>query len=134
MWVVEGKVIGLLERTIWTSPGTRPYQASRDLRSDSGSRSRGRASSRKPERARGGSWPVFTEGHEGSRRRRGDWAAPVRWVDSGSHAAGVERPSPSVRILRGMKSRSPETLYCDAGWRPWIFLKATRTTEHRLGE
>ena len=24
-----------------------------------------------------------------------------------------------------MKVASLETLYCDAGWRPWIFLKAT---------
>src|SRR5687767_5864385 len=37
-------------------------------------------------------------------------------------SGGVRR---SRRKLRRVRVASLETLYCDAGWRPWIFLKAT---------
>src|SRR5205823_5324375 len=67
--------------------------------------------------------------HDGVRRlqhrRRGRLGARAnaRTVGSG-HAAARGAPAPSVSCRR-MKVAQLETLFCDAGWRPWIFLKAT---------
>ena len=68
--------------------------------------------------------PFFTEGHEGFNvDDEEDWAArraPAR-VRGGLGTPGRPRAVSSC----GMRVASLETLFCDAGWRPWIFLKAT---------
>src|SRR5262249_30181084 len=58
-------------------------------------------------------------------RRRGRLAACTRARPLRCGVAAARRsPTPSVSCGR-MKVARLETLFCDAGWRPWIFLKAT---------
>ena len=68
--------------------------------------------------------PFFTEGHEGFNvDDEEDWERAERLLASG--AASVPAVGSVAVSSRGMKVASLETLFCDAGWRPWIFLKAT---------
>src|SRR5207248_4454839 len=59
-------------------------------------------------------------GGSSSPPRVGMWTAAGPRT-GGAAAAGGE----SSRMLPAMKVTALETLFCDAGWRPWIFLKAT---------
>ncbi len=68
--------------------------------------------------------PFFTDGHEGFNvDDEEDWERAERLVASGRGALpAIERPPYAPAA---MKVAALETLFCDAGWRPWIFLKAT---------
>ena len=69
--------------------------------------------------------PFFTEGHEGFNvDDEEDWERAER--SRGPGAASLPGRAPVASVSSGgMKVAQLETLYCDAGWRPWIFLKAT---------
>ena len=66
---------------------------------------------------------LLTQGYEGFNvDDEEDWERAER----SSQAAGRRSlRSRDRRMLAHMDGRKPETLFCDAGWRPWIFLKAT---------
>ena len=65
-------------------------------------------------------------GHEGFNvDDEEDWAARRGARGLGRGDAHRDRSPAVPRILPRMKVAHLETLYCDAGWRPWIFLKAT---------
>ena len=82
--------------------------------------------------------PFLTQGYEGLNiDDEEDWqraehllssgAASVPEVSRAPFPGGATTPAraarpPSARVARVAKL---ETLYCDAGWRPWIFVKAT---------
>ena len=70
--------------------------------------------------------PFLTHGYEGFNvDDEDDWAQAERLVEKG----GAATPGPlstATRILAAREGRdSGDALSCDAGWRPWIFLKAT---------
>ena len=70
--------------------------------------------------------PVLHERSRGlQRRRRGGLVARARARRFGSRLVARRRAAATSVFSRGMKVAHLETLYCDAGWRPWIFLKAT---------
>src|SRR6266576_3723294 len=90
------------------------------------SRSPGRVSCRRPARARAVSWRrssrKATKASTSTTRKTG--RAPAPWWTR-ARPPCPESSDRRVRILRRNESPQLETLYCDAGWRPWIFLKAT---------
>ena len=97
--------------------GLRPEQRARD-RLDAGRR--GRPGTREGRVLA----PFLTEGYEGLNiDDEDDFARAEELVASGrATLPAVERePYPA----RSMKLASLETLSCDAGWRPWLFVKAT---------
>src|SRR4029077_10799362 len=59
------------------------------------------------------------------RRRRGGLGPRPRPGGLRGGDVAPSRPPVTSVSCRGMKVAQIETLYCDAGWRPWIFLKAT---------
>jgi galactonate dehydratase len=92
--------------------------------------------------------PFFTTGHEGLNiDDEEDWVRAERLVETGGASLpAVSRPTygrqdataVASSVAEPKRGATPlriarlETLYCDAGWRPWIFLKAT-TEDGRVG-
>src|SRR5205823_3205732 len=85
--------------------------------------------------------PFFTTGHEGLNiDDEEDWARAERLLAMGeaslptvsrsprgtrqAHTTATTAAEPTRRAST-LRIAKLETLYCDAGWRPWIFLKAT---------
>src|SRR5919201_974852 len=58
-------------------------------------------------------------------RRRGGLGARAVAREGGRRLAAARRASAAPVFSARMKVARLETLFCDAGWRPWIFLKAT---------
>jgi L-alanine-DL-glutamate epimerase-like enolase superfamily enzyme/CMP-N-acetylneuraminic acid synthetase len=82
--------------------------------------------------------PFLTQGHEGLNiDDEEDWQRAEHLLAAGVASlpevgrppfpGDAAMPSGTVRpsAARGARVASLETLYCDAGWRPWIFVKAT---------
>ena len=68
--------------------------------------------------------PFLTQGLEGFNvDDEEDWERAERLVASGGGDADRGRTRSVCSAL--VKVAALETLFCDAGWRPWIFLKAT---------
>ena len=68
--------------------------------------------------------PFFTRGPRGvQRRRRGGLGA--RRAPRRARRGRAARGRAAAVCSRLVKVAALETLFCDAGWRPWIFLKAT---------
>ena len=68
--------------------------------------------------------PFLTEGYEGLNiDDEEDFARAEELVASGR--AQLARRRARAISCRSMKLASLETLSCDAGWRPWLFVKAT---------
>ena len=91
--------------------------------------------------------PFFTVGHEGLNiDDEEDWERAEHLLATGEASLPeISRPafprfettaagpaSPPSSPARQSRVASLETLYCDAGWRPWIFVKAT-TEEGQVG-
>ena len=70
--------------------------------------------------------PFFTEGYEGFNIDDEDDFAQAERLDRRRHGARpADRPRAEPYPAGPMKLASLETLACDAGWRPWLFVKAT---------
>ena len=86
--------------------------------------------------------PFFTVGHEGLNiDDEEDWERAEHLLTTGAAAlpeisrapypraeAGTPAPAAAARRASFPRVARLETLYCDAGWRPWIFVKATTDT------
>ena len=111
---------------ISTSPGTRASsrRCRRSTSRTARSRSRGRGSSRRPGRARARARAVPHRGLRGAQRRRRGGLAARRAAARGGR--GLAACDCARAVSSGVvKVATLETLTCDAGWRPWIFVKAT---------
>ena len=68
--------------------------------------------------------PFLTEGHEGFNvDDEEDWERAEQLVATGAASLPRDRSRPVCSAA--VKVATLETLFCDAGWRPWIFVKAT---------